>query len=189
MTLVRGLQVAAQAFVVGVVFAAPVWGQSQKPGLWEITQRMSGSAEMDQAMAQMQQQLAGMSPQQRKAMEDMMGRQGVTMGVAPGAGMALKVCMTREMIERNEMPSQTEGDCKTTQNSRSGNTLKISFVCTRPPSTGEGSYTFSGDTGFTSRMKITTPRNGKPETVTMTGAGKWLAADCGTVKPVAPPKK
>lgn len=189
MTLVRGLQAAMQAFVVGVVFAVPAWGQGQKPGLWEITQHMSGSAEMDQAMAQMQQQLATMSAQQRKAMEAMMGRQGVTMGVAPGGGMTLKICMTREMIERNEMPSQAEGDCKTTENSRSGNTLKISFVCTRPPSSGEGSYTFSGDTGFTSRIKVTTTRNGKPETATMTGAGKWLGTDCGTIKPVAPSKK
>ena len=44
--------------------AAPA--QTLKPGLWEISNKAGGNPQMDQAMAQMQQQLAAMPPEQRK---------------------------------------------------------------------------------------------------------------------------
>jgi hypothetical protein len=40
--------------------------------------------------------------------EEMMARQGVKMG--PAGGVTAKVCMSREMVEKNELPSQ-QGDC------------------------------------------------------------------------------
>ena len=44
----------------------------------------------------------------------MMAKQGVQTGSgSPGGGMSMKICMTREMVERNEIPAQ-QGDCKTT---------------------------------------------------------------------------
>ncbi len=159
--------------------------QSTKPGLWEINQKMGGSAEMDQAMAQMQKQMAGMSPAEKKMMQDMLGKQGMTMP-APGAGggMAMKVCITPEMAAKQDMPVQTEGDCTTTITSRSANTLKMNFVCRNPPSTGEGTYTFSGDTAYTMKMQMKTTQQGKPVSTTLDGQGKWLSASCGTVKPL-----
>ena len=180
----------APLFAALLVGAPAVGAQSIKPGLWEMQHKMGGHPQMDQAMAQMQQQMAAMSPAQRKQMEAMLGQQGVTMP-APGAGggMALKVCITPEMAARNDMPKQTEGDCTTTVTSRSGNTMKMKFVCTQPPSSGEGTYTFSGDTAYTMQMRMTSQHQGKPQNVTMDGQGKWLSADCGTVKPMAPPKR
>ncbi len=162
-----------------------VHAQSTKPGLWEINQKMGGSAEMDQAMAQMQKQMAGMSPAEKKMMQDMLGKQGMTMP-APGAGggMAMKVCITPEMAAKQDMPVQTEGDCTTTITSRSANTLKMNFVCRNPPSTGEGTYTFSGDTAYTMKMQMKTTQQGKPVSTTLDGQGKWLSASCGTVKPL-----
>jgi hypothetical protein len=163
--------------------------QTTRPGLWDIQHKMGGDPEMDRAMAEMQKQLAAMPPAQRKQMEAMMGQQGVSM--APGAqgGMALKICITPEMAARQEMPSQTEGDCTTTIHSRSASALKMSYVCKNPPSSGEGTYTFSGDTAYTMKMVTKTTRNGKPASMTMEGQGKWLSADCGTVKPIAMPKR
>ena len=73
-----------------------------------------------------------MPPEQRKKMEEMMAKQGVKMGAGrAGGGMSVKICMTREMVERNEMPAQ-QGDCKTTQQSRSGNTMKMAFSLHQP---------------------------------------------------------
>jgi hypothetical protein len=180
----------APLFAALLVGAPAVGAQSIKPGLWEMQHKMGGSPQMDQAMAQMQQQMAAMSPAQRKQMEAMLGQQGVTMP-APGAGggMALKVCITPDMAARSELPSQSEGQCTSTVTSRSGNTLKMRFVCQNPPSTGEGTYTFSGDTAYTMKMVMTTTRQGKPESMTMDGQGKWLAAGCGAVKPIQPPKQ
>lgn len=168
------------------VLASAAGAQNLKPGLWEITHKtQSGSGQMGQGMAQMQQQMASMPPEQRKMVEEMMTKQGVKAG--PAGGMSVKVCMTREMVEKNEVPAQ-QGDCKTTQQSRSGNTMKMAFSCTNPPSTGEGQVTFTSPEAYSMRMAVNTKVAGKPERMNMDGSGKWLASDCGNVKPFAAPK-
>ncbi|MGQ2979900.1 MAG: DUF3617 domain-containing protein [Polaromonas sp.] len=171
--------------------ALPAMAQATKPGLWEINNKMGGSAEMDKAMAQMQQQMASMPPAQRKQMEDMLAKQGMSMGAgaSAGGGISMKVCMTREMVERNEVPPPQQGDCKSSASPRVGNTQKISFSCTQPPSSGEGQITYTSNEAYTMKMVTTTTVKGKPEKMTLDGSGKWLSADCGAVKPVGPPKK
>ena len=175
-----------------VLFAAvslPAGAQTLKPGLWEISSKMqSGSGETEKAMAQLQQQLASMPPDRRKMMEEAMAQRGMKMGAGSGGGMNVQMCMTREMVERNEFPSQ-KGDCKTTQQSRSGNTMKMAFACTTPPSSGEGQITFNSPESYTSKMSMNSTVQGKPEKMNMESAGKWLGADCGSVKPPAMPKK
>jgi hypothetical protein len=168
--------------------AASASAQTLKPGLWEMTSKMGGNPEMEKAMAQMQQQMASMPPAQRKQMEDMMAQRGMQMGSAGGGGMSVKVCLTKEMVERNDIAA-TQGDCKTTMQPRVGSTMKMSFVCTTPPSSGEGEFTFVSSEAYQSKMKITSSSRGKPETMTMEGSGKWQGADCGNIKPIAPPKK
>ena len=180
----RPIAVAGLALLLA---SGAAWAQSTKPGLWEIQHKMGGNPEMDKAMAEMQKQLASMPPAQRKQMEAMMGKNG--MGVAPGGGFSLKVCITPEMAARAEMPSQTEGHCTNTITSRSASALKMKFVCTNPPSSGEGTYVFNGDKAYTMKMVMQSARNGKPETMTVEGQGKWLSTDCGTVKPIAMPKR
>lgn len=158
--------------------------QSIKPGLWEMNQKVGGSAQMDQSMTQMQQQMANMPPAQRKQMEDMLAKQGMSMPTpGAGGGMVMKVCITPEMAARQDMPMQNEGDCTSTVTSRSASALKMNFVCRNPPSTGEGTYTFSGDAAYTMKMVMNTTHKGKPQTVTMDGQGKWVSAACGAVKP------
>ena len=166
--------------------ALPAGAQVMKPGLWEISNKMGGG-QMDQAMAEMHKQMAQMSPAERKQMEEMMARQGVRMAPSAGGGMTVQMCMTKEMVERNDMPMQ-EG-CRMTQNTRSGNTMKMAFACTNPPSSGEGQVTFSSPEAYTSRMTMRMQEKGKTETMTMDTTGKWLKADCGNVKPFTPPKK
>ena len=167
--------------------ALPAAAQSMKPGLWEIRNRMTNNPQMDQAMAEMQKQMAAMPPEQRKQMEAMMAQQGVRM--VPGAqGMTVQVCMTKEQIERNEMPTG-QSDCKITSQSRSGGTVKMAFSCPQPPSTGEGQFTMTSDVAYTSQMTVKTTMQGKTETTSMEGSGKWLGADCGSVKPMQMPRK
>ncbi|WP_297751329.1 DUF3617 domain-containing protein [Hydrogenophaga sp.] len=168
-------------------FALPalVHAQSTKPGLWEVTQKMGGSPQMDQAMAQMQKQMAAMPPEQRKMMQDMLAKQGMSMPTpSAGGGMAVKICITPEMAARQDLPVQTEGECTNTILSRSASEMKMSFVCKNPPATGEGTFTFQGDTAYTSKMLVRATHQGKPQTMNMEGQGKWLAASCGSVKPL-----
>jgi hypothetical protein len=179
----------AAALTLLALAAQPVMAQTLKPGLWEINNKMqSGSGQVEKAMADMQKQMASMPPEQRKMMQDMMAKQGMSMSPGAGGGMAVKICMTRESIDRNELASQ-QGDCKTTTSPRTGNTMKMSFVCTQPPSSGEGQVTFVSPEAYTTKMAMKSTVQGKPETMTMDGGGKWLSADCGAIKPMAPPKK
>jgi uncharacterized protein DUF3617 len=172
------------------VLASSAGAQNLKPGLWEVTHNMqTGSGQMEQGMADMHKEMAGMPPEQRKMVEEMMARQGVKRGPAgPGGGMSMKICMTREMVEKNELPAQ-QGDCRTTHQSRSGNTMKYGIACTNPPSTGEGQVTFKGPEAYSMKMAMSTVVDGRPEKMNMEGSGKWLGSDCGSVKPIIPPKK
>ena len=165
--------------------------QSMKPGLWEVTTKMtSSSGDLEKSMAQMQKQMAAMTPEQRKMMEEMMGKQGGGMaGAAPGgtpggaAGSSVKICVTQEMADKQAVPKQ-QGDCTHTNAPRSGNTMKFSFVCTKPPSSGEGQVTFNGPDNYSSNMTVTATHKDKTDTMHMDGTGKFLSSDCGTVKPL-----
>ena len=169
------------AAAAALFFALPAAAQTMKPGLWEINNKMSGG-QMDQAMAEMNKALAGMSPEERKQMEAMMAKQGVKMAPGAGGGMTVQICMTKEQVERNDMPMQD--GCRMTQNSRSGKTLKMAYTCTKPPSSGEGTVTFHSDQSYTSKMTVRSVEQGKTETITMDATGKWLGANCGNVKPM-----
>lgn len=162
--------------------------QSLKPGLWEVTNKTSGNPQMEQAMAEMQKQLASMPPAQRKQMEEAMAKQGMKMTAGAG-GMAMQICMTKEMAEGTPVQMDPKSDCKVTSQSRSGNTTKMAYACSNPPSSGEGTFTSNGPEAYTSRMVTKTTHQGKAETLTMEGSGKWLKADCGNIKPMQPPKK
>ncbi len=163
---------------------APAWAQKLAPGLWEHSFTMkTGSGRVEAAMAQMQQQLAAMPPDQRKKMEAMMAGQGLGMGMGPGKPNTLRVCLTPEQAARDQMPQQ-DTRCQQTQSQRSGNVLKFKFSCSGdPPSTGEGEYTIVSDKAHKGRMVVSTVAQGQPERMEMEQSARWLAADCGSVKP------
>jgi hypothetical protein len=167
-----------------------IQAQTIKPGLWEITTQMQGPAggQIAGAMSEMQKQMDSMPPEQRKMMQDMMAKQGVQLGATGNGGLAVKMCMTQEMVDRSEFGGH-QGDCTHTSSARMGNTQKYSFTCTKPPSSGEGQVTFNGREAYTMQMSVTSTIKGKPEKMDMQGAGKWLGSDCGAIKPLAMPKK
>jgi len=173
--------------VACAVASLPAAAQTLKPGLWEMQNKTEGNAELNQSIAQMQKELAAMPPEQRKQAEAIMAKHGMQMGPAGGGAMRTRVCMTREMIERNEIPA-TNGDCRTSQQRRSGNTLNMAFTCTNPTSTGDVRVTFVSPEAFTSTAHVTSIGDGKSDTLTVDSSGKWLSADCGTVKPMQPAK-
>lgn len=162
--------------------AAPALGQPVKmrPGLWEHTHTMtSQTGRYEQGMAEMQRQMANMPPDQRRMMEQMMKQQGVAMGPK---GTSVRVCITKEDAERDQVPAD-EG-CTSQVLQRSGATLKVKFSCAGPPpSSGESEITFQGPTAYTGRGVFTTTIDGKPERINMEQSGRWVAADCGTIKP------
>ena len=167
--------------------AMPAAAQTLKPGLWEIQHEAGDNAEIEQGRAEMQKQLSAMPLEQRRQMEAMMASRGVQLAPAENGGTRMKICLTREMVERNDIPAM-RGECKTTQQQRSGNSLKLAFTCSKPPSSGDTQVTFHGSEAFTTRTRVTAAGDGKPETMTMEGRGRWLSADCGAVQPIQPAK-
>jgi Protein of unknown function (DUF3617) len=161
--------------------------QTQVPGLWEHSFNMkSEGGETEKAMAEMQQQMAAMPPEQRKQIEQMMASRGIGMGAQ---GSVVKVCVTKEEAARKAEPVFREG-CTQQVVQRSGNTMRVKFECTQPrPMSGEGEMTFISDKAYTGKSTVTTQANGKTQQMTMQMAGKWLAADCGDVKPRPAPVK
>jgi Protein of unknown function (DUF3617) len=173
---------------VAVLLVNPVAATAQtlKPGLWESTSKIQGG--MGNQMAAMQEQMAKMPPEQRKMMQDMMAKQGATLGAAGPGSISNKVCLTKEMIERNEMPGN-QGDCTATTSPRIGNTMRTTFTCAKQGASGEGQFTIVSAEAYTMKMSVTAVVMGKSEKTDIDGSGKWLATDCGTVKPIVIPKK
>ena len=159
----------------------PAWAQKRAPGLWEqsITIK-SGDGPAENPMAKVQEMLAKMPPKQRQAMEQQMAQSGSSL---PTQGNAVRVCVTPEMAARSDMP-QHEGNCTQDSVQRSGNTVRFKFTCTGArPSTGEGEMTFASDKAYTGKTTVNRSGGGKAERMEMQHTGKWLAADCGDVKP------
>jgi hypothetical protein len=162
---------------------SPAQAQSKlQPGLWEHTMLMkSGSGQMEGAMAKMQSQLASMPPEQRKMIESRMAQSGASMGAKPNT---VQVCLSKERAERGDTP-QGDSRCKQEVLQRSGGTMKFRFTCAgNPPSSGEGEYTITGPNAYSGHSVINTVVDGRPERMEMTQSGKWLSADCGSLKPM-----
>ena len=154
--------------------------QKMRPGLWEHHIRMkTQSGQMEAAMAEMQQSMANMPPEQRKQMEQMMAQQGVSVGPK---GQTVKACITKEQAEADEIP-QREG-CTQKVQRIDASTTKISFSCKgspdEPPSSGEGTVTMQSPTAYSGQFRLTTHHQGKPERIDMTQSGKWLSDRCPT---------
>lgn len=181
---------ALAVFTSALFIALPCSAQNMKPGLWEINNKMqSSNGQLEQAMAMVHEQMANMTPQQRKSMEDMMSKNGMQMPtVGAGGSMSVKMCMTREMAASNKMPMQEVGNCTHKRSAVVGNTMKVSFSCSKPDANGDGQVTFNSDKDYSMKMRVTTSASGQPETMNMNATGRWLGADCGDIKPAVMPK-
>jgi hypothetical protein len=172
----------------GACDALPAGAQTMKPGLWSLSNTMTSSdPQVSQAMSAVQQHMANMSPEQREQMQKMMQQHGVQLDVGAGGALQTKLCMTREMAERKEFPVQ-QGDCKQTFTQQSATRGHIAFTCTKPKVSGEGDLVADNDTSYRARMKIRSEEQGRNQTVDMDVTGKWLSADCGTVRPIPIPR-
>jgi hypothetical protein len=130
----------------------------------------------------MQQQLAQMPPEQRKMMESMMAKQGVSLGTGGKPG-SFRYCLSKEQAERGEAPADADGRCKRDSLERSGNTTRFKYTCTNPASSGSGKITLVSDKAYTMQMTVQRDNKGKAETMEMQHDARWVGADCGALKP------
>lgn len=184
----RSFLLPAALLLAGATVCLPAAAQSVKPGLWEISMRMThGDKATQDAMAQMKKQMANMPAAQRKQMEAMFAQQGMALGSE--GGMRVKSCVTPEQAAKFEVPTQ-EGDCTTTPAARSGNTMSFSYQCTDPVAKGQGSVTFVSPTAYTMQSETMVMADGKSQKTSMEAEGRWLKADCtGAINAPAKPKR
>jgi hypothetical protein len=176
------------ACALACALALPAGAQDMKSGLWELHSKVgSPDRQTNAAMEEMQRQLAGMSPEQRQTIQQMMERNGMQMQIGAGGALSTRVCMTKEMIQRKEFPVQ-EGDCTQKVTPLSARRMKVAFSCTRPPASGEGEMTLDSDTSYRAKMHIKGTDGGRQQTVDMDVTGKWLGADCGKLRPPSFPQ-
>jgi hypothetical protein len=167
--------------------AGTALAQTIKPGLWESKSRMSGSPEMEAAMAQARMALESLPPEQRKQMEAMLAKQGVQGSLGKDGETTVRVCMTKEMAERRTLPS-SDPNCTHRMGKAAGNQITFAFDCPGRGS-GEGVTTIRSQTEFHTvmNMKADDPR-AKGMTMKIEGTSRFVSTDCGDVKPPPMPK-
>jgi len=129
--------------------------------------------------------LSRLSPEARARMADAMKARGIAM---PDANGATKVCLTKEMFESGRWQQMAaESGCTTNYSTTSGATWKWHSSCAALKSESDGEAVFSGAESY--RIKVTTTSTVMEKTKTSTRIiqSKWLGADCGDIKPFAPP--
>lgn len=152
-----------------------------EPGLWELSFTLkSDNGQIEAAMRQVQQQMALMSPEQRKQVEEALAAKKVRLGEQVST---VQACISKEAAEKGEVPQQA-GACTQQVLERSRDTLKVSFNCaTSPPARGAGVVSFQSPTAYTSQASVDTEMAGHPQRIHVDQVGRWLASDCGSVQP------
>lgn len=143
-----------------------------KPGLWEMNMTSDAMKNMPK-----------IPPEQMKKMREM----GIHVPDMSDKGMTSKVCITREMAERDQMPmEQNESGCKATNYQRSGSVYSVDILCDGPSLKGQGEVKgkLLGNESFTSTYDFKGSAHGQPVSQRHETSGKWLSADCGNVAPV-----
>lgn len=167
-------------FVVAFALAfATIGAQAQttppiKPGLWEIHHESESDGQKAPDMAE---RLKHMSPEQREKVEAMMKQRGMD-----PAGNGMKVCYTQEMLDKGDWSNQQT--CKVDYSSRSAASWKWHATCSKYGYEGDGEATFPDSENFVVKSTGVTTTEGKAKTQKVTSTGKWLAPDCGDIKPL-----
>lgn len=172
--------------VAGCCMAAAAWAQSTpagpkiEPGLWELNVTLkSQSGQVEAALKQAQEYIASLPPDQRKAVEEMMAAQGVRLG---DKASTLQACISKEDADRGLVPQQA-GECSQQVMEQGSSSMRVKFSCsTQPPASGEAKVSFQGRRAFTSQALVDTTVSGQAQRINVDQKGRWLAADCGTVK-------
>ena len=146
--------------------------EKMKAGLWEMT-----------IQSDMLKNMPKIPPEQLRQMKEM----GIAMPQMQDGGMVTRICITREMAERDQAPEMNykEAGCQPKNYQRAGGSYSVDIVCDGPDMKGRGTARgkFSGSDSFTSTYDFKGTMQGQPLNQHQESSGKWLGADCGSVAP------
>jgi len=135
------------------------------------TEKRPGGGDMN---AEMEKALAKMTPEQRQKLQEMMGGSALdTQGT--------RICYSKAMLNPSKfIEGQEQDHCKSTLVKSTTTEIVTKFEC-QDGSKGEANWKISNPSTFAGVVDVT---NGKGEKSKMTYQGKFLATDCGKLKPV-----
>jgi hypothetical protein len=147
-----------------------------KPGLWEMTMQSEAMKDMPK-----------ISPEQLQQMRKM----GIDVAQLQSGSIVNKVCITKEMAERDEMPQMNakENACELQNVQRKGATYTAEMVCNGPTMKGRGMIKTvnASELSFSTTSSFKGTVGGRPVDERSDSSGKWLSADCGSIKPLQDP--
>lgn len=159
------------------VLASPAFAATNMaPGLWEVTTESA---------------LAKNMPTLPATQIEQMRKLGVDLSKLQSGTIVNKVCITPEMAAKNEIPkmNQKETGCEIKNQQQHGNTYTMDMVCDgQMKGKGVSTIVFSSSKSFSSRTQFNGNMNGLPINDDANSSGKWISADCGSVKPIALPR-
>lgn len=162
----------ALPLALAILACNPAWASDKmKPGLWEMTMKSDAMKNMPK-----------IPPEQMEQMRKM----GVTVPQFQDGGMVSKVCVTPQMAEK-QTPGMDGMDtgCETRNFKRSGSSYSADLVCNGDmKGSGKLSGTWSGSDRFSSTTDFKGTMHGQPVSHRQETSGRWLGADCGSVKPM-----
>lgn len=148
-----------------------------RPGLWEVTT----TSDLLWLVPQI-------PPDQMQNLIDFAKQNGFDMPEIKNGLATSNACITQEMANQNNLsyfqPNQLE--CSSKNVNRNDNTYKFDFICNSETLKGQGSAegTFLNKENFTGRTKFNGLAQGFPVDEQAEINGRWISADCGTVKPL-----
>jgi hypothetical protein len=147
-----------------------------RPGLWE----MSTTSDLLRLVPHI-------PADQMERLRNLARQNGIDMPEIRNGAATSKVCITPEMASRDIPPdlTQRESGCAAKNISRTGSTYKTDLVCDGPKvkGTGKAEGSFSSPESFTGRTEFVGEVQGTPVNERADTSGRWVGADCGTVRP------
>ena len=169
--------------LIALVFVSLAWistasaaENDMRPGLWEITT----TSDLLKLASQI-------PPDQMQILMNLAKQHGVDIPPIQNGAATSNVCVTQKMADQKIPPSfyQNKSGCTAQNPTHAGNKYTWDFVCANPRVNGNGTAqaVFANPENFTGRTEFEGVAQGAPVKEHADISGRWMSADCGTVKP------
>lgn len=150
-----------------------------RPGLWEITTTSDLPA------------LAGqIPPEQMQMIRNLAKQHGLDVSRIDNGAATTRICISEEMAAQ-KIPAYFHSDhlgCTIKDATRTGNHYKAQFTCSdvKLQGSGHAEGTFTSPESFSGNTVFKGTAQGFPVSQQARSTGRWISADCGSIRPVQP---
>ncbi|MES2535597.1 MAG: DUF3617 domain-containing protein [Pseudomonadota bacterium] len=162
--------------LVLIAAAAHSAENNMRPGLWEMTATSNLLALVRQ-----------IPPDQMQKLSNLARRYGFEMPQIQDGAATSRVCISQQMADRKIPPNlyHSQSGCSARNATRNGSSYTMDLVCAGADLTGSGKAqgTFTSAESFSGRTEFSGAVRGTPVSDQAVTSGRWIGADCGSVRP------